>query len=115
MSYDLRIGVQVADTYVIAKIAQPEYASPTYNLRDMFVACMDWDYKQGQWYRCDKVIDRIEKGILELKIHRDNYIQYNPSNGWGNVNSALRALESLRSCIYEQAEDIPIQYLWMAW
>jgi hypothetical protein len=24
-------------------------------------------------------------------------------------------LESLRECIYEQAEEIPIEHLWMAW
>ena len=27
-----------------AVIRQPEYDSPTYNLRDIFVRSMDWDY-----------------------------------------------------------------------
>lgn len=36
-------------------------------------------------------------------------------NGWGGIASAKRALESLRDCIYEQAEDIPIECLWVAW
>lgn len=50
MSYDIRFGVKVdgMDGY-IAVIDMPEYDSPTYNLRDMFVACMDWDYSQGKW------------------------------------------------------------------
>ena len=42
MSYDLRIGVKVEGTDIIAVIAEPRLSSPTYNLRDMFVACMDF-------------------------------------------------------------------------
>ena len=38
MSYDLRLGVKLADTDIIAVIAEPECSGPTYNLRDMFVA-----------------------------------------------------------------------------
>lgn len=115
MSYDLRIGVKVEDLDFIAVIARPEYDSPTYNLRDMFVNCMKWDYEQGEWYRCDKVIDKIEHGIRELRTNRKKYVKYNPSNGWGNIDSALRSLESLRTCIYEEAENIPIKHLYMRW
>lgn len=115
MSYDLRIAVKVDGIDLFAQIAEPEYSSPTYNLRDMFVACMDWDYTQGAYYPCSVVIGSIEHGINELRTKRSKYIKYNPSNGWGDIDGAIRVLESLRECIYEQSEIIPIEHLWMAW
>lgn len=115
MSYDLRIAVKVDGTDIFAQIAEPEYANPTYNLGDMFRACMDWNYMQSKYYPCSVAITKVERGIRELRTNRYAYEKYNPSNGWGNIDSALRALESLRECIYEQAEDIPINHLWMAW
>lgn len=115
MSYDLRIAVKVDGTDIFAQIAEPEYASPTYNLGDMFRACMDWDYTQSEYYPCSEAITKVERGIRELRANKSAYIKYNPSNGWGDISSALRSLESLRECIYEQAEDIPIEHLWMAW
>ena len=49
MSYDIRFGVKVAGAEdVYAVIGEPEYDSPTYNNRDIFVKCMDWDYHQGE-------------------------------------------------------------------
>ena len=115
MSYDIRIAVKVDGTDIFAQIAEPEYASPTYNLRDMFVACMAWDYKQGEYYPCSEAITKVERGIRELRTNKSAYIKYNPSNGWGSISSALKALECLRVCIYEQSEEIPIEHLWMAW
>ena len=115
MSYDLRIAVKVDGTDIFAQIAEPEYANPTYNLGDMFRACMDWNYTQSEYYPCSEVITNIERGIRELRTNKSAYIKYNPSNGWGDISSALRSLESLRECIYEQAEEIPIEHLWMAW
>ena len=47
MSYDIRIAVKLDKIDKFVNIGVPEYDSPTYNLRDMFVACMDWDYNQG--------------------------------------------------------------------
>ena len=120
MSYDLRIGVKVADTDIIAVIAEPEYRSPTYNLGKMFRACMDWDYKQGEWYNCKDVLPKIERGIHELRFNTNKYKQYNPENGWGNISSALQALESLLYCIENQTngwawQTIPLEHLWMSW
>ena len=122
MSYDLRIGVKVADTDIIAVISEPEYESPTYNLGKMFRACMDWDFSQGEWYNCKEVLPKIERGINELKFNAKAYEQYNPKNGWGDISSALEALESLRDCISDQTNDrwwgwqtIPLEHLWMKW
>lgn len=115
MSYDLRIAVKVDGTDIMADVATPEYDSPTYNLGQMFRACTGWDYKQGEYYCCSDVIDLINHGITELTVHRDAYKQYEPENGWGTVSSALTALLSLRDCIYDTAERIPIDHLWVAW
>lgn len=106
MSYDLEIGVKVADAdelYVC--IATPEYASPTYNLGKMFRVCMDWDFEQGKWYRCQEGIYCIERGIRELNLNAKKYRKYEPSNGWGTVESAIRDLNSLQKCIFEKVHD----------
>lgn len=115
MSYDLRIAVKVQGCDRFAGIATPKYYQPTYNLGKMFRACTGWDYNQGEYYNCAEVIGKIEQGIHELSVNRQKYKPMEPSNGWGSIASAKLALESLRDCIYEQAEDIPIECLWVAW
>lgn len=91
MSYDIRLGVKVEgmDGY-IATIDEPEYSSPTYNLRDMFVACMDWDYEQGEWYNCGDVFQNIIRGQNEITAFPEKYEKFNAPNGWGTVSSAKK-------------------------
>lgn len=115
MSYDLRVAVKVQGCDKYADIAEPEYANPTYNLGNMFRACMEWDYKQGEYYKCDEVLPKIIHGIRELRGNRGEYKKYSPANGWGTIGSAIEDLESLRTCIYEQAEEIPLNCLYMCW
>lgn len=120
MSYDIRFGVKVADADgMIAVVGRPEYDSPTYNLRDMFVACMDWNYKQGEWYKVTEVIPKIERGIHELKFNAKKYKKYNPENGWGDLQGALECLENWVTEIshYQDGwyEEIPIEHLWFRW
>jgi hypothetical protein len=115
MSYDIRLHVKADGCDVYPVVAVPEYDSPTYNLGKMFRACMDWDYSQGENYKCDFVIDRVERGIKELRTKRKKYVKFNPENGWGDIDGAIEALESLRECIYETAEEIPLDCLYMTW
>lgn len=125
MSYDIRICVKAEGCDKYPVIAIPEYDSPTYNLGKMFRACMDWDFSQseqdenGKWqtcyYKCDFVIERVEQGIKELRTNRTKYKKYEPSNGWGSIGGAIDALESLRKCIYEQAEELPLNCMYMCW
>lgn len=121
MSYDLRLAVKVDGAEnCYAVVAEPEYSSPTYNLRDMFVACMDWDYRQGEWYRVSEVLPKIQRGINELTLYPNKYRKYDSPNGWGTVSSALEALESLYECIGHQTSgwswnEIPLDCLYMAW
>jgi hypothetical protein len=120
MSYDLRIGVKVQDTDIIAVIAEPERSSPTYNLGTMFRACTGWNYVQSEWYRVEEVLPLIEHGIHELKFNRKAYEKYIPENGYGSIDGALEALESLETCIQDQIngnawQAVPIEHLWVAW
>ena len=123
MSYDLRIGVKVEgmDGY-IATIDEPDCSSPTYNLRNMFVACMGWDYEQGQWYKVTEVLPMIQHGIDELKFYPSKYKKYNAPNGWGTVESALETLKSLEECIRDNSaeasntwNEIPLELMYMRW
>lgn len=115
MSYDLRIcgKLEGLDEYIA--INYPEFDEPTYNLRNMFVACMDWDFDQGIYYKCSEIIDKIEHGIKELKTKESWYRQYDPPNGWGDLDVALKTLISVRKCIYETAENIPMEHLYFRW
>lgn len=121
MSYDIRFGVKVEGMAgYIATIDEPEYSSPTYNLRNMFVACMDWDYKQGVWYNCAEVMPKFWHGVHELSGTPRVYRKYNAPNGWGTVDSALNALKSV---VQKAAEitagdtwiEIPLEHLWIRW
>ena len=81
----------------------------------MIRAAMGWDFKQGVEYKCVDIVDNINNGINELKCFPYNYTKYEPENKWGTVESAIRDLESLRDCIYEAAEHIPAEYLYVRW
>lgn len=122
MSYDIRFGVKVEgmDGY-IATIDEPEYSTPTYNLRKMFVACMEWDYEQGKWYNCADVFQKIRRGQEELTLHPQKYKKYDAPNGWGTVSSAKECLDSLVGKIGEIVSGdwswnkIPLEHLWIRW
>lgn len=122
MSYDIRFGVKVEgmDGY-IAVIDEPEYPDPTYNLRDMFVACMDWDYEQGVWYNCAEAIPKFERGYLNLRDNPNKYRKYNAPNGWGTTVTATAALKSVVEKAREISSggwtwnEIPLDHLWVCW
>jgi len=123
MSYDLRIGVKVEGLPLIAVIDEPEYSSPTYNLSEMFRACMRWEFEANKWYNIKEVRPKIRKGIYELKTNWKKYKRFEPENGWGDINSALRTLESLEKCIannvgetpWAKWQEIPEGNLWLSW
>lgn len=120
MSYDIRLKVKVADMkdkYIT--VAWPEHDSPTYNLRPIFEKSMGWDYSIGELYKCDKVIEYVEAGLRELRnpSKEAEYKKLEPGNGWGSVRTAIECLESLRTRIYELAEDegLPLENIYMSW
>jgi hypothetical protein len=121
VSYDIRIRVKAEGADVYPVVGVPEYDSPTYNLGELFRKCMDWDYSQSDdngntcYYKCAEVLPKVEHGILELHTNRKNYEKYLPDNGWGTMSGAIKSLQSLRDCIYEKAEEIPLECLYMTW
>lgn len=115
MSYDIRVCAKVEGCDGYAVVGRPECDSPTCNLRGMFVACMGWEYRQGEHYPAALAAEKLERGISELTNNREAYEQHSPSNGWGSIDSALRALASARECICECAEEYPIGCLYLRW
>ena len=115
VSYDITLAVKIDGTDLFAYVAEPELSSPTYNLREMFETCMDWDYSQGVYYPCKEVAEKVKMGIEELYKFPEKYDKFNPPNGWGDRRGAIRVLESLDDCIKETAEKIPIEHLYMSW
>ena len=120
MSYDISFGVKVvgAEDKIII-IGEPEYSSPTYNIRDIFVQSMDWDYHQGEWYSMDEVLPKIERGIHELSFNDKKYKHLEPDNGWGSVDSALCTLRSIYGWFANEDggwdKDIPLNCIYMKW
>lgn len=98
MSYDICWCVETVrenndgDRFVV--VHTPEYDSPTYNYRKMFVACMDWDYKQGEYYPMAEVLPKLQRGLEQLVEHPEKYRQYEPENGWGTLDGAIRCIEN---------------------
>ena len=124
MSYDIRFGVKVVgaqdDCYAV--IGEPKYDSPTYNLRDIFVRSMDWDYKQGEWYKITDILPKIQRGITELTQHTQTYKKLEPENGWGTVGDANECLRSIVDYFSgwdglagSWNADVPIDCIYMRW
>lgn len=126
MSYDLQFGVKV-DTGgaedLIVPVAEPELSNPTYNLGQLFRACMGWDFEQGEWYPLAGALAYFKRGLEELRSHPGEYRAYEPSNGWGDISSARRVLDGFIHDAYAMADEddlsmlptVPIAYLWMRW
>lgn len=115
LSYDIALEVIVDGTNIYAAVAEPELSNPSYFLRDMFVACMAWDYDVGECYPCADVIKKVETGIKQLKCFPQAYDKFNPTNRQENREIAILVLESLRKCINDTASWIPIEHLYMRW
>ena len=126
MSYDIRFGVKVAGAPddCFAVIGNPERDSPTYNLREMFVKSMNWDYDQDEWYPIKDVLPKVQRGITALEQHPDEYKAYEPDNGWGTIGGAIECLQSIVD--YFDPEnwcgfvgswnaDIPLNCIYMRW
>ena len=135
MSYDIRWCVETVmpdiDGEHFCVVHVPKCDSPTYNYRKMFVACMGWDYSQseqdadGNWhpayYPMEEVVPKLWRGLWELQRNPGMYRQYEPKNGWGTLNGALKCI---RSWLYElDSKDNwdavtnhwPIEALWWRW
>lgn len=121
MSYDIQFGVKAAGTpdEHFAVIGEPECSSPTYNVGQMFRACMDWDYNQGEWYPMTEALEKVTHGLKEITDHEDRYLKYNPPNGWGDTGTVKRTLQSILDWVEEREHGwnggIPLECIYMRW
>jgi len=125
MSYDIRFAVKVAGTEgkYYAVIGEPEEHSPTYNIGKLWRKAMDFDFEQGKWYLVTDLIPHFERGIHELLFNAKEYKSLEPDNGWGNTDTALRAMQSIMSWLTDDWNgihgswnaDIPIEHIYMSW
>lgn len=132
MSYDIRYGVKSLKYNRhgerMAVVGRPEYDSPTYNLGKMFRVATGWDFEQGKWYRIEDVEPNISDGLRALMLHREMYRKYEPENGWGTVESAIKVLKGLLSdieyfkgsaCEYSgdvyEASQFNYEDIWIRW
>lgn len=115
MSYSIGIYVKVEGCDKYAEIAYPFHSSPSYNLGKLFRSCMNWNFNSSEYYRCDHALEHLNKGIKELTHNPYGYAGLIPGNNWRETPNALNALLSIRDCILEQAEDIPLDCMYMYW
>ena len=99
MSYNISFNIKVDGTNDYWEIDRPSLYSPTYNLKKMFVACMDWNFIQAKYYRCSEVLPLIKRGIEELECKEWYYKQFEDVNGWGTVEMALDVLHEKGDCL----------------
>lgn len=116
MSYDIRFAVK-AENGQYVNFAWPEYGNPIYNTGKMLRAAMDWDFKQGEYYRFSEIKCKIVRGYGELITNRKAYKKYEPDNGFGSVGYAREVLNSILEKIaaIEDEYGIPQEYVYMAW
>lgn len=66
----------------------------------------------------------VRHGIEELILHPEKYKEYEPANGWGTVESAIRALKSIEKWFQDGNHgglagtwnaDVPFDCIWIAW
>ena len=122
MSYDIRFGVKVAGAPdgVYAVIGEPELANPTYNNAQIFRKSMGLDFSTSEWYKVTDIVPYLEHGIHELQFNRAAYVDLEPDNGWGGIQSSLRSLQSILKWITEDREgtwnaDVPLECIYMTW
>lgn len=135
MSYDIRWCVETVKENCegdhFAVVHTPEYDSPTYNYRNMFVACMDWDYHQGEtddggnwhhvYYPMEDVLPKLRHGLAQLIEYPEKYRKYEPENGWGTLDGAIKCIGSWIAELTDEDDwDCvcrywPLDALWWRW
>ena len=51
--------------------------------------------------KCSDLLPFIDKGIKQLRSHREEYRKFEPSNGWGTVETTIIFLDAIR-CVCEE-------------
>lgn len=111
MSYDIKLCAKIEGTDIYARVAEPEISKPSHNMRSLFVTSMEWNYKQGDIYKCKDVVKYAENGIFNMLNNSNIRFTF----GTDNIVYAITVLSSLLDCIKETSKEIPIEHLYMRW
>lgn len=89
MSYDIQL---VIDTGGKRKARVTECRSPTYNLSKMFAVALGRPIRSLDGMLADDVIPILEVATVAMHEDPDKFKAFNPENGWGNYEDALKSL-----------------------
>ena len=105
MSLDFYLECKCCGTPIFAQ-------QVTHNLNTMAGACglygVMWHASEDEGTLGRDCIERLEKGLAELKAHPDHYRKFNPENGWGSYNGLVKAAEK----ILEACKRYPDYKVW---
>lgn len=101
MSLDIYLGIKG-----MVHPDQPEYYGSiwsrniTHNLGRLWAAlgCYEALYESDGLQGKD-ILPALEESVMRLTTNRADYLQYNPSNGWGSIDHAIVFLsETIEAC-----------------
>jgi len=104
MSWDASIRVHTGISWHEVE----DIDSYTFNVSEMYCKA-GYCIGNASGERCDIILPILHDLYKELKSNPEEYKKYNPLNGWGNYEGALKFL----SHIIEACERHPSAYLFM--
>lgn len=119
MSYNIKFGVKVDSTDIMAVVGRPRFPRPDKHIVDLINECTGMKFEKGNWYKVNLVMPSIEYGLHRLKSNACAYQEYNFRNGATRVDAvgaAKNILCAIRSrvCKFE-ADGIPQEHLYISW
>lgn len=90
MSYDISFKVKVEGVDKYVPIGNCD-ANITWNVRKIIELSTGllWENEANNGL-CKDIIPHIRRGIHELSENREDYMQYEVSNGWGTVDDTMK-------------------------
>ncbi len=101
MSYSVRFEAKLEGTERWVPVGDDPFIKHTSNTGNMVQEVCGlrpplWDGK-----KCSELLPFIDKGIKLLRSHREEYRKFEPSNGWGTVETTIIFLDAIR-CVCEE-------------
>lgn len=107
MSYDISFKVKVEGVDKFVPIGDCD-ANITWNVRKIIELStwLPWENEANNGL-CKDIIPHIRRGIHELSENREDYIQYEDSNGWGTVDDVMKFFMQILDAWNSFCEDYP--------
>lgn len=94
MSFDFRFVAKLEGIEEYATVGYLE-ANITYNVGTLIRKSTNWDLKNGVGEKLTDLIPKLLVGIRELTLNEKEYQQYEPANGWGNIEGVINLYENI--------------------